>query len=653
VTPPAGVLGKDEPGLPARARPLGAQDPQTVGPYRLEGLLGRGGMGSVYLARTVAGRYVAVKVVRAEFAAEPEFGRLFHREAELAQRVARFCTAEVIEVGTDGDRPYLVTEFVDGPTLTDEIRASGRLYGASLERVAIAVATALTAIHDAGTVHRDLKPSNVLLSSHGPLVIDFGIALALDGTTQVSRQSSGTPAFMAPEQARGRRVGKAADIFAWGGIVVFAATGRPPFGTGPSEALLYRVVHEQPNLDGVPEPLRTTVAGAMNKDPERRPTASALYQRLLASAPAAHTTESTPATHASAAVFPRSEPALGSHPLDTPAPVLAPPTNGQPNNEAARWPADSPTTTGSSDHEPAAAGAQTATIQPADRPLGHSSDPLDPTAQQPWTARPDPGDQSIDSPHPTAPTQPAQPAASGTTNRLTDRTLEAEATSNARGRRRRERDMAQAPHQGNGRRAADHRRGRSILITVALLAAVSGLIAAFMLIPGSRGKAIGTSTVQTTARTTPRPTGPSAIALPSGTPASATATNAPPTTGPPDYHTTTATRTTVQTAPGPVRDLQIQQGEYCPPAEFTVSWNPPAAGPTLVTSYTVTPGQDGLPSFQTTNTTFTYPTLDDGTVITVRANSAAGPGPSASTVVRIQHAPCPTTTGSQSPALPG
>ncbi|MEX5710508.1 PASTA domain-containing protein [Parafrankia sp. FMc6] len=263
---------------------LSAEEPTRIGDYQLLGLLGRGGMGSVYLGRSPAGRQVAVKVVRSDLAADPEFLRLFHREAQLARRVARFCTAEVLDVGEDAGRPFLVTEYVDGPTLWDAVNSGGPFGAAQLERIAIAVATALTAIHGAGMVHRDLKPSNVMLSGAGPLVIDFGIAHALDGTTQLSRTSTGTPAFMAPEQARGEGVGPAADVFAWGGVVVFAATGRPPFGTGRPEVLLYRVVHERPDLSGIPRPLRAVVAAAMRSEAAARPSAQELYNLLLTAA---------------------------------------------------------------------------------------------------------------------------------------------------------------------------------------------------------------------------------------------------------------------------------------------------------------------------------------------------------------------------------
>ena len=242
-------------------------------------------MGSVYLGRSATGEPVAIKVVRADYAADADFRRLFEREARIARRVPRFCTAAVLDSGDDGGRLCLVTEYIDGPTLHDDVRAHGPLDAGRLERLAVSVATALTAIHSVNAVHRDLKPSNVLLAADGARVIDFGIAVALDASTHLTHVVRGTPTYMAPEQASGRQpVGPPADIFAWGGVVVFAATGRPPFGTGKPEAMLYRVVHEAPDLTGVPEPLRAIVAEAMNRDPSRRPTAAELHHRLVTAA---------------------------------------------------------------------------------------------------------------------------------------------------------------------------------------------------------------------------------------------------------------------------------------------------------------------------------------------------------------------------------
>jgi serine/threonine protein kinase len=273
--------GGDDSALPEVAQPLAREDPRTVGPFRILALLGRGGMGNVYLARSPTGRLVAVKLIREEYGSDPDFRRMFEREIQLAKRVARFSTAEVLDHGTVAGRPYMVTEFVDGPTLTAAVRENGPLDGGRLERLAIAVATALAAIHAAGTVHRDLKPSNVMLTPSGPVVIDFGIALAVDSLTTTATSIVGTPSFMAPEQALGARVGPAADVYAWGGIVVYAATGRPPFGDGLPHMLLYRIVYEDPDLDGVPQPLRDLVARAMHREPRDRPTARDLVSLLL------------------------------------------------------------------------------------------------------------------------------------------------------------------------------------------------------------------------------------------------------------------------------------------------------------------------------------------------------------------------------------
>jgi len=271
--------------------PLDEDDPRELGPYILLGRLGDGGMGSVYLARRPPGAsgsgsgsdeqaLVAVKVIRPDLARLPQFRERFLREAEAARRVARFCTAEVLDVNTTG-RPYLVTEYVDGPTLLAAVRDRGPMPAAELERLGIAVASALTAIHAAGVVHRDLKPANILLSPSGARVIDFGIARAYDTTTGLTEGSIGTPAYMAPEQALGAQASAAADIHAWGAVLLFAATGRSPFGEGATPAvLLRRVVDETPDLRGVPEPLRPIVAQALAKDPAQRPTAQDLLLQL-------------------------------------------------------------------------------------------------------------------------------------------------------------------------------------------------------------------------------------------------------------------------------------------------------------------------------------------------------------------------------------
>uniref|UniRef100_UPI00066BA68D serine/threonine-protein kinase n=1 Tax=Nonomuraea sp. SBT364 TaxID=1580530 RepID=UPI00066BA68D len=256
---------------------------QKVGPYVLVRKLGEGGMGFVHLARDESGRQVALKMMRPELAAREEFRRRFGKEAEAARRVARFCTAPVLDAGFDAGTAYLVTEFVDGPDLSGVIQRHGPMTGSNLEALAVGVATALAAIHQAGVVHRDLKPSNVLLSPVGPRVIDFGIAQLAD-TAELPftvARSMGTPAYMSPEQAKGEPVTPAGDIFAWGALMAYAGTGRPPFGTGGVAEVVYRVINHAPVLDGLDERIRALAERALDKDPARRPTAQQLLDRLL------------------------------------------------------------------------------------------------------------------------------------------------------------------------------------------------------------------------------------------------------------------------------------------------------------------------------------------------------------------------------------
>ncbi|MFC6083474.1 serine/threonine-protein kinase [Sphaerisporangium aureirubrum] len=252
---------------------------RTIGPYTLVRRLGEGGMGVVYLAKDPAGRRVAVKVIRPERAQQEEFRLRFEKEAVAARRVARFCTAPVLDSGMDNGVAYLVTEYVDGPDLSAVVEAQGPLAGGNLEALAVGVATALVAIHQAEVVHRDLKPSNILLSPlGGPRVIDFGIAQLAD--TLGTQSLIGTPAYMSPEHADSR-VTAASDVFAWGGVITYAATGSPPFGTGGAMELLYRILNSEPRLDGMDERLRPLVERALEKDPARRLTAQQLLDRLL------------------------------------------------------------------------------------------------------------------------------------------------------------------------------------------------------------------------------------------------------------------------------------------------------------------------------------------------------------------------------------
>ncbi|MET8001534.1 serine/threonine-protein kinase [Nonomuraea glycinis] len=254
---------------------------RVLGGYVLRRVLGRGGMGEVHLATTPTGGLAAVKVIHPSLARDPAFRRRFDREVTAARRVARFCTAPVLDAGIDGDVAYLVTEYVKGPDLAQAVRDQGPLSGGNLEALAVGIATALSAIHGAGVIHRDLKPSNVLLSPLGPRVIDFGIAQLIDTESLVSQAILGTPSFMAPEQARGEPLTPATDVFAWGGVIAFAGTGRHPFGAGAPGEVLYRIVNEEPRLDGLDDGVRGVVERALAKDPRARPTVARLLGDLL------------------------------------------------------------------------------------------------------------------------------------------------------------------------------------------------------------------------------------------------------------------------------------------------------------------------------------------------------------------------------------
>ncbi len=266
--------------------PLQQTDPSAVGRYRLVGRLGAGGMGVVYLAESPVGQPVAIKVLRPELADNPEFRTRFGREVAALTRVQGVCTVRVIEADTEAPRPFLVTEYAEGPSLSEYVNDRGPLDPRTLFGLATGLAEALTAIHAAGIVHRDLKPSNVLLTPTGPKVIDFGIAQALDTTNlTMTGITVGSVGYMAPEQITGR-AGTAADIFTWAVTVAFAASGQSPFGSGTSESMLYRIVHQAPDIAAVPPGLRPLVEAALAKDPQARPTAPQLLAELTRGAAA-------------------------------------------------------------------------------------------------------------------------------------------------------------------------------------------------------------------------------------------------------------------------------------------------------------------------------------------------------------------------------
>ena len=258
-------------------KPLAADDPRVIGEYRLRAQLGAGGMGRVYLGLSPAGRAVAIKVVHPDLASDADFLRRFGQEVAAARAVSGIYTAPVVASGLNERPPWLATAFVPGPPLDQVVSENGPLPEQALWPLLAGLVEALQAIHACGVVHRDLKPANVLLATDGPRVIDFGIARAADGTSLTAAGVVfGTPGYMSPEQAEGRGAGPASDVFALGCVVAYAAAGMGPFGTGTAAAILYRVVHAEPVLDGVPPRLREVIAACLAKDPAARPSLRAL-----------------------------------------------------------------------------------------------------------------------------------------------------------------------------------------------------------------------------------------------------------------------------------------------------------------------------------------------------------------------------------------
>ncbi|NVI91572.1 serine/threonine-protein kinase [Actinomadura sp. BRA 177] len=259
--------------------PLGPDDPRGLGGYTLLGRLGEGGQGIVYLGRDRDGEFVTVKLLRGGATAGQRARSRFVKEADAALQVSGRHTARVLDADMSGDRPYIVSEFVEGPSLQHVVEDRGPLTAPQLRKLALRTAAALAAIHRAGIVHRDFKPGNVLLGPDGAKVIDFGIARTADATP-LTTGPVGTPAYMAPEQIEDEPVGPPADVFAWGAAMVFAATGRPPFGTGPSAAVMRRVTSRRPDLGDMQGPLRDLAARCLDKNPAARPTAPQLVRAL-------------------------------------------------------------------------------------------------------------------------------------------------------------------------------------------------------------------------------------------------------------------------------------------------------------------------------------------------------------------------------------
>ncbi|WNF28872.1 serine/threonine-protein kinase [Streptomyces sp. C11-1] len=251
---------------------IGGSPPPRIGSYVVERELGSGGMGTVYLARSRGGRAVAVKVARQELASDPHFRERFRAEVDAARSVGGFHTAPVVDADPTAAVPWLATAYVPGPTLTALLEAEGPMGEERLRQLGAALAEALAAIHGCGLVHRDLKPGNIIMAPDGPRVLDFGIARALESTRLTATgMAFGTPGFLAPEQAQGLEVGAAADVFALGAVLV-AAAGGSAFGAGTPMGMMYRSVHEPPDLTAVPDGLRPVAESCLAKEPDQRPT---------------------------------------------------------------------------------------------------------------------------------------------------------------------------------------------------------------------------------------------------------------------------------------------------------------------------------------------------------------------------------------------
>jgi serine/threonine protein kinase len=257
-------------------------DPELIGQYRLLGRLGSGGMGQVFLARSPGGRLIAIKVIHPQFALDDQFRERFRREVAAARRVSGLFTAPVVDADLSGSVPWLATAYVAGPSLAKAVTEQGPLPAKTLPFLFAGLAEGLEAIHGAGLVHRDLKPSNVLLASDGPRVIDFGVSIAREASDTLTGPGMviGSPGFLSPEQAMGMPVGTASDVFSLGSVVVFAATGQSPFGTGAAPALLYRVVSQEPDLAGLPDNIASLVRRCLAKEPGERPTIRELLAEL-------------------------------------------------------------------------------------------------------------------------------------------------------------------------------------------------------------------------------------------------------------------------------------------------------------------------------------------------------------------------------------
>ncbi|MBT0771986.1 serine/threonine protein kinase [Kineosporia sp. J2-2] len=371
--------------------PLRPGDPVAIGGFQLVARLGAGGMGVVYVGSDQAGRPAAVKAVKAEHAADPRFRARFRREVAAARAVTGTCTARVLDADPDADEPWLATEYVGGASLSDVVHADGPLTGDLLHPLAAGLAEALCAIHTAGVVHRDLKPANVLLAPDGPKVIDFGIA-ALESATLATGTGvgMGSPGYMAPEQITGTTtIGPPADVYAWGLTVLFAATGRSPFGTGPAQALMYRAVAAEVDMTGAPAWIEPLLRAALEREPADRPTAQQVLGWLVESG--TQPLRVTGAEHSS----PRRRARMtdGETPTPTPrTPIPAAGAAGMANTDAAGEPLATELVLRREWRQPAAAQAPALPSQPL---IATGSGPVHPVSATRIATPGFPGDPSL------------------------------------------------------------------------------------------------------------------------------------------------------------------------------------------------------------------------------------------------------------------
>jgi len=360
--------------------------PDKFGPYRVRERIGEGGMGVVYLAADAEQRAVAVKALRPAVAGDPIARRRLAREVETMRCVRSPFVAEVLDADVTCEPPYIVTRYVRGRTLEQVVTEHGPLRGQELATVGRGLAAALTAVHAAGVVHRDLKPGNVMLAGGEPVVIDFGIAHLQDSTriTQTG-MFMGTPGYLAPEVIEGEDSGQASDVHSWGATMAFAATGRPPFGSGTFETIFYRIVQGQPDLDGCPPPLLPVVAAALARDPARRPAAAELNRRVAALVPALLAAGPAPVTGPGAVPGGWPQPAGAAGPAAAAGPagavVAVPPTVGD-------WVASAGSGNGASAQSGSVAGAGLAAAGPAAAGLAEANNAAAAAAAMPGSAAP-------------------------------------------------------------------------------------------------------------------------------------------------------------------------------------------------------------------------------------------------------------------------